>query len=614
MSQMFPHKQGLYNRENEHDSCGIGFVANIKGKKSYDIIKRGLEVLERMEHRGAESADGKTGDGAGIMLQICHSFYKAEVPTIPESGKYGTGLVFLPSDEKQANICIKKFESVIAEEGLKTIAWREVPVDHSQIGEIALAAEPTIKQIFVENKEGENQDFLERKLFVARKVMEREALALDIEQSEYFYVPSLSSKTIVYKGMLMPDQVYSYFYDLQNEKLESAISLVHSRFSTNTFPAWSLAQPFRMLAHNGEINTVKGNRFWMGARESNFESEVFGDDLKKIFPVMQPNRSDSASFDNALELLVATGRALPHAVMMMVPESWNDKNPIPQDLKSFYEYHSTFMEPWDGPASMVFCDGRYVGGTLDRNGLRPSRYVMTNDDMIVMGSEVGVQTFKPENIIKKGRLMPGKLLFVDTEEGRIIPDEELKGKISTQKPYRKWVEDNRVNLEDIPTKGETQVALDDDKLKELHRTFGYNREDIEEIITPMISNSMEPTGSMGTDTPLAVFSDKPQTMYNYFKQIFAQVTNPAIDPIREELVMTLTSYIGKQRNLLSETAEHCKMIKFKNPLLSNSDIEKIRDWNNMDFKTATIDATFPISEGEAGLKAAMDRICAEAEG
>ena len=408
--------EGLYDNKYEHDSCGIGFVANIKGKKSNDIVKRGLEVLERMEHRGAEGADNKTGDGAGILMQIPHDFYKIGIKKLPRPSQYGTGIVFLPGNEADAGNCISKLNKTVEAEGLEIIAWRDIPVDGSVLGDIAKHSEPVIKQVFISG-DSLQQAELERKLYIIRKQIEKIIRESDLKEKNMFYITSLSTKIIVYKGMLMPSQVKKYFLDLGSPDIASAIALVHSRFSTNTFPSWDLAQPFRMLAHNGEINTITGNRLWMKARESSFESDLFGKDIEKIMPVIEPDKSDSASIDNALEMLVATGRSLPHALMMLIPESWNDKNPIPDDLKYFYEYHSVFMEPWDGPASIVFCDGRYVGGTLDRNGLRPSRYVITKDNLIVMGSEVGVQTFKPEDIAYKGRLMPGKLLLVDTEEG-----------------------------------------------------------------------------------------------------------------------------------------------------------------------------------------------------
>ncbi|MFC1669517.1 glutamate synthase large subunit [Spirochaetota bacterium] len=613
MPSGFPQDQGLYKSEYEHDSCGIGFVANIKGVKSYNIIERGLEVGVRMEHRGAEGADNKTGDGSGILIQIPHGFYQKEVPSIPDTGEYGTGLVFLPRDKKELNFCISELEKVIDEEGQKLISWRDIEVNNSNIGKIAQDSEPAIRQVFITGKKKQDQGKLEIKLYIIRKVIEKRIRKSALKQKHLFYIPSLSSKTIIYKGMLMPSQLQGYYKDLQNNNMESAIALVHSRFSTNTFPSWDLAQPFRILAHNGEINTVKGNRFWMQARESNFKSELFGKEIKKILPVIEPDKSDSASFDNAIEILSLAGRSLPHALMMLIPESWNEKNPIPEDLKSFYEYHSTFMEPWDGPASMVFCDGRYVGGTLDRNGLRPSRYIITKDDVIVMGSEVGVQTFPPEDIAVKSRLMPGKLLLIDMEEGRIIPDEEIKDTICHQKPYGKWVKENRVNLSDITSKIIENAEMPENELKEKQVLFGYSREDTEKFITPMITNGQEPTGSMGTDTPLAVFSDDPQPLYNYFKQVFAQVTNPAIDPIREELVMSLTSYIGGQQNLLTESPKHCKMIKFKNPILTNRGLEKIKSWNDPDLQATSLQITFPVNEGPRGLKKTMDKLCRDAE-
>ncbi|MBN1498667.1 MAG: glutamate synthase large subunit [Spirochaetes bacterium] len=605
--------QGLYDSSYEHDNCGIGFVANIKGIKSHDIVIRGLEVLERMEHRGAESADNKTGDGSGIMLQIPHEYYKTAVEKLPEEGRYGTGFVFFPKDKKGSDECRKTFENIIKQEGLTVLSWRNPEVKSSEIGEIASKCEPLITQVFITAPEGTDSRTFERKLYVIRKLTEKTIRESSIPDKNSFYVVSLSTKTIVYKGMLMPDQVRKYYPELTDQRLKSAVALVHSRFSTNTFPAWELAQPFRMLAHNGEINTVKGNRFWMQARESLFKSAEFGDDIKKIIPVVEPGRSDSASFDNVLELLVATGRSLPHAIMMMVPESWNDKNPISDDLKKFYEYHAAFLEPWDGPASIVFFDGRYVGGTLDRNGLRPSRYIVTKDDMLVMGSEVGVQDFAPENVAKKGRLQPGKLLLVDIELGRIIPDSEIKNNIAYQKPYREWVQNNRVNLSDIEYTDEKPAEISGNQLRELQHVYSYNREDVDKLIPEISSAGLEATSSMGTDTPVAVFSDKPQPLYNYFKQMFAQVTNPAIDSIREELVMTLTSYMGQQKNLLDETAEHCKMLKFLNPVFTNEDVLKVRKWNNADFKTEVIDITFPAGEKESGLENAMDRICREAE-
>jgi len=609
----FPEPQGLYDPAHEHGSCGIGFVANIRGERTHEIVQRGLEVLERMAHRGAESADNCTGDGAGLLMQIPHEFYKQDVPALPKPGQYGTGLVFLPRKDSEGAYCAEEFEDVVDEEGLRVLAWRAVAVDDSAIGEIARASEPAMRQVFIVGKAPLSRDALERKLYVVRKVIEDRIRRSALQQARLFYLPSLSTRTVVYKGMLTSMQLRRYFADLQDKRVTSAIALVHSRFSTNTFPSWDLAQPFRIIAHNGEINTIKGNRFWMHASESSFASPLFGDDIKKLLPIIEPGKSDSASFDNALELLVAAGRSLPHAIMMLIPESFNQLNPIPDDLKYFYEYHSAFMEPWDGPASMVFCDGRFVGGTLDRNGLRPSRYVVTKDGLVVMASEVGVQTFPPEQIEYKGRLMPGKLLLVDTEERRIIPDREIKERVSQRRPYREWVEKNRIRMADIPLKNPAPVGVPNGQLHELELMFGYNREDIERILIPMATSGREPVSSMGTDTPLAVFSDRPQRLFNYFKQVFAQVTNPAIDPLREELVMTLTGYIGTEGNLLAETPENCAMIQFKRPIFTNSDVEKIKDLEHEDFKTATLQMTFPLSEGPAGLERALSRLCEDAE-
>ncbi|HVO41028.1 MAG TPA: glutamate synthase large subunit [Aggregatilineales bacterium] len=611
MLDSIPDKQGLYDSAFEHDSCGIGFVANIKGGRSHDIIERGMEVLERMAHRGAESADNKTGDGAGMIMQIPHRLYKQEIPSLPEPGQYGTGIVFLPRREADAAHCVEIFERTIAEEGLRVVSWREIVVDNSAIGDIARASEPIMRQVFITGDL--SPDALERKLYVVRKLTESRVRAANLPKGRAFYICTLSTKRILYKGMLTSLQLRGYFADLRDPRTESAIALVHSRFSTNTFPSWDLAQPFRVIAHNGEINTIKGNRFWIHTAESGFESPLFGDDVKKLLPIIEPGKSDSASFDNVLELLIAAGRSLPHALMMLIPESFNKFNPIPDDLKYFYEYHSAFMEPWDGPASIIFCDGRYVGGTLDRNGLRPSRYVITKDGLIVMASEVGVQTFAPEQVESKGRLRPGKLLLVDTEEGRIIPDSEIKDHISHQKPYTQWVKKHRVRMDDIPVKASVTVGLPEEQLRELQLLYGYHLEDIEKIILPMLTAGEEPTSSMGNDTPLAVFSERPQRLFNYFKQVFAQVTNPPIDSYREELVMTLTSYIGKEGNLLGETPEHTKTIQFKKPIFTNLVIQKLLDWNNPDFRIITLPMTFPVGEGPAALEKALDKLCQDSE-
>lgn len=611
MQKRLPDAQGLYNPVNEHDNCGIGFVAHIKGKPSHEIVNRGLEVLRNMDHRGATSADNSTGDGAGLLMQIPHEFISEVLKlNVGPQGKYGTGLVFLPKDELEANICTDILSKHVEAEGLTLLGFRDVPVDKSAPGEIAKTTEPFVKQIFV--KADLEKDALERKLYIVRKLAEKEIRDSNLKYKDSFYQPSLSAKIIVYKGMLTPDQLKAYYLDFKNERFKSAIALVHSRFSTNTFPTWDLAQPFRIVAHNGEINTVKGNRLWMQAREALMKSEVFGEDLKKLLPVIEPGKSDSASFDNVLEFLHMTGRSLPHSLCMMIPESFNQKNPIPESLKAFYEYHSTIMEPWDGPASMVFSDGRYIGGTLDRNGLRPSRYVITKNDLIVMGSEVGVQTFPAEEIKEKGRLRPGKILLVDTQLGIIIPDEEVKDQLSRRNPYQMWLKENRLMMKDIKVKQRVPSAIDD--FETYSKIFGYTKEDMYELIQPMSINGAEPTGSMGNDAPPAVFSDKPKRFFDYFKQMFAQVTNPPIDPIREGLVMALTNYIGSlHSNMLDERPEHCKLIKFNEPIITNTDLGKIKDLKDEMFTHKTIPMVFPVKEGEKGFKKALDKMLAEAE-
>ncbi len=606
-----PEIQGLYNPENEHENCGIGFVAQIKGTPSHEIISRGLEVLLNMDHRGAISADNSTGDGAGILLQIPHEFITEELKMpVGEPGKYGTGLIFLPKDEKEAALCMEVLSKHIQAEGLTLVGYRDVPVDHSAPGEIAKLTEPSIKQVFV--RANLEKDMLERKLYLVRKLTENEIRESALENKSSFYQPSFSAKVIVYKGMFTPAQLRDYFLDFKNEKFKSAIALVHSRFSTNTFPTWDLAQPFRIVAHNGEINTIKGNRLWMQAREALMKSEIFGEDLKKLLPVIEKNKSDSASFDNVLEFLHMTGRTLPHSLCMMIPESFNEKNPIPASLKAFYEYHSTIMEPWDGPASMVFSDGRYIGGTLDRNGLRPSRYIITKNDLIVMGSEVGVQTFRPDEIKEKGRLRPGKILLVDTQLGIIIPDEEVKDQLSHRNPYDMWLKENRLMMGDIKVKQRVPSLMDN--FETYAGEFGYSKEDMFELIKPMCETGAEPTSSMGNDVPLAVFSEKPRRLFEYFKQMFAQVTNPAIDPIREGLVMALTNYIGSlHSNILVETPEHCKLIKFQGPILTNTDLGKIKDLKDEMFSHKVIPMLFPVSGGVSGFKDAVEKMLADAE-
>jgi glutamate synthase (NADPH) large chain len=613
VQKRFPKPQGLYDPANEHDNCGIGFVANIKGQQTNDIVRRGLEVLVNMTHRGAESSDNKSGDGAGILMQVPHEFCSSLGFSLPNHGQYATGLVFLPKNDKEALACQEILNKNIIGEGLDLIGYRDVPVDSSVIGEIAKRTEPKIRQIFVTRQGNVEQDVFERKLYIARKLTESQIRNSSLTEKEGFYLPSLSSKIFIYKGMLTPAQLGQYFLDLQNPKVKSAISLVHSRFSTNTFPTWDLAQPFRILAHNGEINTIKGNRLWMQAREGLLQSDLFGDDLAKVFPVIEPHKSDSASLDNVLEFLFLTGRTLPHALTMLIPESWNNKNPIPPSLKAYYEYHSTIMEPWDGPASIVFSDGRYIGGTLDRNGLRPSRYVITKNDMIVMGSEVGVQTFPAEEIREKGRLRPGKLLLVDTQLGIIIPDEEIKAQLSRRNPYENWLKENRIRLREIEEKNAVPPSLGD-KYKIYLKEFGYGREDFNHIIHPMAATANEPVGSMGNDAPVAALSDKPQRMFSYFRQLFAQVTNPPIDPIREGLVMALTNYIGGvSKNLLDEAPNQCSSIKFESPIITNTDLGKIKDFRKDSFTHVNIPMLFPVAEGGQGLKKAIENMCEVAE-
>ncbi len=610
-SEPFPKARGLYHPRNEHDSCGIGFVAHIKGQPSHDIIRRGLDVLLNMNHRGATSADNSTGDGAGILIQIPHRFISKTLGIdagLP--GRYATGLVFLPTREKEASLCLDVLNRHIREEGLELIGYREVPVDHAAPGKIARTTEPTIKQVFVRSQL--EQDALERKLFVVRKLTEHTVRNSSLSQKRWFYQPSFSSKTLIYKGMFTPQQLIDYFPDLSDEDLTSAVALVHSRFSTNTFPTWDLAQPFRIIAHNGEINTIRGNRLWMHAREALMKSDFFGNDLQKLLPILEPGKSDSASFDNTLEFLHLAGRSLPHVLCMMVPESFNEKNPIPGSLKAFYEYHSTIMEPWDGPASILFSDGRTIGGTLDRNGLRPSRYVITNNDLIVMASETGVQTFAPSEIREKGRLRPGKLLLVDTQLGIIIPDREVKDQLSKRSPYEMWLKENRMCLEDIDVRQRVPYHLDN--FDQHAGIFGYSREDLHEVIRPMAVTAAEPTHSMGNDTPIPLFSLKPRLFYDYFRQSFAQVTNPPIDSIRESLVMSLTNYIGGlNSNILMETPEHCRLIKFESPLIINTDLGKIKDLKDEMFVHRIIPMVFKVSDGFEGFRIAFEKLLTEAE-
>ena len=597
--------KGLYNAEYEHDACGVGMVVNIHGNKSHELVDNALKVLENMRHRGAEGADNKTGDGAGIMLQIPHEFILLQGIPVPEKGKYGTGLVFLPKDEALQQDILSIMIEEIEREGLSLMHLRNVPTNPDCLGETALATEPDIKQLFVTGVTDNRVPYFERTLYLIRKRIERRVKNKD------FYICSLSSKNIVYKGMLSSLQLRQYFPDLTNNYFTSGLALVHSRFSTNTFPTWSLAQPFRLLCHNGEINTIRGNRGWMQARESVLSSEALGN-IKDISPIIQPSMSDSASLDNVFEFFVMSGLSLPHAMALMVPESFNDKNPISEDLKAFYEYHSILMEPWDGPAALLFSDGRYAGGMLDRNGLRPARYTITRNDMMVVASEVGVMDFEPSEIAEKGRLQPGKILLIDTQEGKIYYDGEIKERLAAEHPYRQWLSTNRIQLEKLKSGRKVSNAVDDLVRHEL--MFGFGEEDIENTIIPMCVNGQEPTASMGNDTPLAVLSDRPQVFFNYFRQQFAQVTNPAIDSIRENLVMSLTEYIGRVgTGILSPDETNCKMVRLPHPILNNTQLDIICNIRYKGFNTVKLPILFECSKGEDGLREALDDLCKQAE-
>lgn len=597
--------KGLYNAEYEHDACGVGMVVNIHGNKSHELVDNALKVLENMRHRGAEGADNKTGDGAGIMLQIPHEFILLQGIPVPEKGKYGTGLVFLPKDEAQQQDILSIMIEEIEREGLSLMHLRNVPTNPDCLGETALASEPDIKQLFVTGVTDNRVPYFERTLYLIRKRIERRVKNKD------FYICSLSSKNIIYKGMLSSLQLRQYFPDLTNNYFTSGLALVHSRFSTNTFPTWSLAQPFRLLCHNGEINTIRGNRGWMQARESVLSSEALGS-IKDISPIIQPGMSDSASLDNVFEFFVMSGLSLPHAMALMVPESFNDKNPISEDLKAFYEYHSILMEPWDGPAALLFSDGRYAGGMLDRNGLRPARYTITRNDMMVVASEVGVMDFEPSEIAEKGRLQPGKILLIDTQEGKIYYDGEIKERLAAEHPYRQWLSTNRIQLEKLKSGRKVSNAVDNLVRHEL--MFGFGEEDIENTIIPMCVNGQEPTASMGNDTPLAVLSDRPQVFFDYFRQQFAQVTNPAIDSIRENLVMSLTEYIGRVgTGILIPDETNCKMVRLPHPILNNTQLDILCNIRYKGFNTVKLPILFECAKGEDGLREALDNLCKQAE-
>lgn len=608
VDELLKSKRGLYDPANEHDACGVGMLVDIHGRKSHSIVDSALTVLENMRHRGAEGADNKTGDGAGILVQIPHEFILLQGIPVPEKGHYGTGLVFLPKDQAAQKAFLQIIQEEVEAKGLTILCLRDVPVCSEILGKDALATEPAIKQLFIVGEE--DQQELELKLYGVRKRIEKRIASSSLVEKKDFYVVSLSTRSLIYKGMLESMQLRKYFPDLTNEYFTSALALVHSRFSTNTFPTWSLAQPFRLLAHNGEINTIRGNRAWMAARESVLSSSKLPD-MEALDPIIQPDMSDSASLDNVLEFLLASGLSLPHAMAMLVPESFNEKNPISDDLKAFYEYHSILMEPWDGPAALLFSDGRYAGGMLDRNGLRPARYLVTKKGWVLVASEVGVLDIQPEEIQEKGRLQPGKILLIDTETGKICRDQELKQQLADAHPYRKWIQDNCIELDELKSGRKVTSRVDDFDCK--LRVFGYSREDIDRIMVPMCTAGAEPVGSMGNDTPLAVLSTRPHLLYDYFRQQFAQVTNPPIDPIREALVMSLVEYIGAVGNhILAPNESHCKMVRLQCPILTNTQLDILCNIRYKGFKTVKLPMLFDASQGETGLREALDRLCKEA--
>jgi len=618
-----PQQQGMYSPSNERDACGVGFVAHIKGKKSHDIVQKGLELLTNLTHRGATGYDPKLGDGAGLLMQMPDAFMRKEAAALniilPAAGQYAVGNVFLPQNANNRAACEALFKQIIAEENQIELGWRDVPVDNSNIAQAARDVEPTMRQVLIASAQAGSADFdqsvFERKLFVIRKRIEHAVSELKLEDNAAFYMPSLSSRTIVYKGMLLANEVGVYYKDLNDPSLVSALALVHQRFSTNTFPAWDLAHPFRMIAHNGEINTVQGNVNWMAARHEAMRSSLIGEDLEKLWPLIVDGQSDSACFDNCLELLVAGGYSLPHAMMMLIPEAWSSNNLMDDDRRAFYEYHAALMEPWDGPAAVAFTDGSMIGATLDRNGLRPARYLVTDDDLVMMASEMGVLTFPQEKIVKKWRLEPGRMLLIDTVQGRIIDDAEVKNALATAKPYKQWIEQSRYFLADMP-KVESELQLNA-SLLDTQQAFGYTQEDIKFVLQPIVQNGEEGAGSMGNDAALPVLSARPKVLYNYFKQLFAQVTNPPIDPIREELVMSLVTFIGPKPNLLGiEETTPPMRLEASQPVLMLDELEQLKSiaaLTNNQYKSLVLDITYPAQEGKAGLALALENLTKAAE-
>ncbi|MBN1917761.1 MAG: glutamate synthase large subunit [Verrucomicrobia bacterium] len=619
-----PDAQGLYDPRYEHDSCGVGFVCRLDGAASHAIVADALTVLDNLTHRGASGSDPSTGDGAGLLLQLPHAFFKKVAGELgiplPDFGEYGVGMLFLPRDDEQRAWCVQLVEDVVKAEGQCVLGWRDVPTDNETIGRIARLSEPVIRQVFVGRGAGIADDAaFERKLYVIRKVLERTVRESDLPQRRMFYVPTLSCRRITYKGLLLTTQLRPYYPDLIDPDMATGIAVVHQRYSTNTFPTWDLAQPFRFLCHNGEINTLRGNINWMTARQSLFRSPLFGDDMGKLFPIATPGASDSAILDNTIELLYHTGRSLPHAVMMCLPEAWERHETMSDEKKAFYEYHSCLMEPWDGPASIPFTDGKCLGAVLDRNGLRPSRYLVTKDGLVVMASETGVLDIPPGHIAMRGRLQPGRMFLVDTEQGRIVQDEEIKHEMAARKPYRAWLSKNMLRSADLPPPDETDrtaqpdEAVSPDTLQALQRAFGYTLEDVKIILAPMAAKGKEPVGSMGNDVPLAVLSDRPQLLFSYFKQLFAQVTNPPLDAIREELVTSLISLVGAEQSLFEETPRHCAMLSLEQPVLTNEAMAQVRAIDVDAIGTIALSTLFEAAEGVAGLERALDALCTAAE-
>ncbi len=615
-----PEKQGLYDPAFEKDACGVGFVAHIKGQRSHQIVLDANEIMMNMEHRGACGCEANTGDGAGMLTGFPYDFMRKIVDEsfqseLPEEGRFGAGVVFLPQDDSQRAKCKETVEQIIAQQGQTLVGWRTIPTDPTgaNIGPTALSAMPVFEHLIIAAADGVEHDDFERQLYIIRKRASHALRGDDsMSESKLFYICSLSSKVMIYKGMMTTYQVVPFFHDLQSEDYTTHLAMIHSRFSTNTFPSWDRAQPCRFMAHNGEINTLRGNVNWMSAREGVIKTEQFGEDLEKLFPIIESDCSDSGNFDNALEFLLMSGRTLQEAVMMMIPEAWQKHDTMSENKRAFYEYHSCLMEPWDGPASIVYTDGKYIGAILDRNGLRPSRFYLTHDDRVIMASEVGVLKIDPANVKYKGRLQPGRMFLIDFEQGRLIPDEELKEEFAGRQPYGQWLKDNRIQLADL-NPHEDDKSFEQESLLSRMQTFGYTTETMQFMLIPMLHQQRDPVGSMGNDAALACLSDQPRMIYDYFKQLFAQVTNPAVDSIREGIIMSLECYIGPEKNLVETTPEHANRLLIPHPILTNEELKAIAKMDHRGWRTKTVDITYPRSEGADGLAPALDRICQEVE-